>query len=499
MKKDKFYLTTSIVYTNNPPHIGFAFELTQADVIARYYRLLKKDVYFLTGTDEHGLKIQKRAEEENKNYQDFTNEISKQVKELIKKLEISNNGFIRTTDRKKHIPLVRKIWQELEKKGLLYKKRYKGYYCPGCEVFLLEKDLVDKKCPIHKKECRLEEEENYFFRLSFFSKKILDLLNKDKIKIFPKERKKEIISLLKKGLKDISFSRSREKVKWGIEVPTDPSQTIYVWLDALLNYLSGLEYLTNREKFNFYWPPDIQCIGKDILKFHAIYWPAILLSLSLPLPKAFFVHGFLTINGEKISKSLGNVIDPLYLIEKYSSSALRYYFIREIPTFFDGDFSEEKLINRYNSELAYGLGNLISRSFTLLSGLKKEIVLKNQRTALLNFTKKQILKFHQLMKNYKLNEAYNALWEIVKENNRYLNTYKPWEKDRREKEKILIPQLTSLVYLMKWLFPLLPSKTNSFFKFLNLDILKEKEWFQKKIKIKKIEYLFPYIHQTIKK
>lgn len=492
MKKGKFYITTSIVYTNASPHIGFAFELTQADVIARYFRLLNKKVYFLTGSDEHGLKIQKKAEEEGLSFKEFTNKIVKKVKELIKKLEISNDNFIRTT-QEDHIFVVKKIWKELEKKNLLYKKKYQGYYCPGCEAFLSEKDLVDKKCPVHNSECVLTEEENYFFKLSLFSKKILNLIEKEKIKIFPPEKKKEIISLLKEGLFDISFSRSKEKVKWGIEVPQDPSQTIYVWFDALLNYLSGIKYLKNQKDFSYWWPPELQCIGKDILKFHAIYWPAILLSLSLPLPKALFVHGFLTINGEKISKSLGNIIDPLYLIEKYSSSALRYYFIREISTFSDGDFSEEKLIKRYNSELAFGLGNLISRNFTLLSSLKKEIILKKGKGSLSQFTQEKISNFHQLMKQYKLNEAYSVLWEIVKENNRYLNSYKPWEKDLKEREKILLPQLISLLYLMKWLYPIFPSKSQIFFDFLKLNLFEEKKWFSKKIKIKKIAPLFPAI------
>ncbi len=361
----KFYITSSIVYTNASPHIGFALEVIQADVIARYHRLLGEDTFFLTGTDEHGAKIAKAAKEEGKTPEKFTEEIAKKAEDLKKTLNLSNDDFIRTTDQERHWPGVEKVWLKLKENDDIYKKKYKGFYCLGCEAFVTEKDLVDGKCPIHKETPEIVEEENYFFRLSKYSKQVEKAIEENEIKIIPEARKNEILSFIREGVKDVSISRAREKLKWGIPVPDDESQTVYVWLEALINYISALDYQKNGEKFKRYWPADVHCVGKDIFRFHILLWPAMLFSLGLALPKTEFVHGFITVGGQKMSKSLGNVIDPFSLVKKYGTDAVRYFLLREISPTEDGDFTYEKFEGRYNSDLASGLGNLVARVLTM--------------------------------------------------------------------------------------------------------------------------------------
>ncbi|PJB98939.1 MAG: methionine--tRNA ligase, partial [Candidatus Nealsonbacteria bacterium CG_4_9_14_0_8_um_filter_36_17] len=363
-KNKKFYITTSIAYTNTPPHIGYALELIQADVLARYHRILGKKVFFLTGTDEHGQKVVKAAEEAEKEPKEFTDKITARFKLLTKVLNLSNTDFIRTTDEKRHWPVAREVWLKLKENGDIYKKNYKGLYCVGCEAFITKKDLINGKCKIHQKEPEVVEEENYFFRLSKYSKQIKEIIKKDNVKIIPEERKNEMLNFVSQGLEDVSFSRPRKDLKWGIPVPDDNSQTIYVWADALINYISALDY-PNGENFKKYWPADVHCLGKDILRFHSTIWLGMLLSLGLELPKNIFVHGFITSNGQKMSKSLGNVIDPFELVKKYGTDAVRYFLLREITPTEDGDFTYEKFEARYNSDLASGLGNLVARVLTL--------------------------------------------------------------------------------------------------------------------------------------
>ena len=360
------YIPTSIVYTNSSPHIGFALELIQADVIARYRRLLGADVLFSTGTDEHGIKNARAAKALGKTPADFTEEIARRVKDLTKALNLSNNEFIRTTDEKRHWPTVRKVWLKLQDNGDIYKKKYKGMYCVGCEGFVAERDLLDGKCPIHKNPPEVVEEENYFFRLSKYQNQLEKIISEKEIHIIPEKRRKELLDFINQGLEDVSCSRPREKLEWGVPVPDDKTQTVYVWLEALVNYLSVVDYATEGDKFEKFWPPDVHCIGKDIFtRFHGSLWPAMLLSLGLELPKTLFVHGFVTVGGQKMSKTLGNVVDPFALIEKYGVDAVRYFFLREIPATEDGDFSYEKFETRYNADLAGGLGNLVARVLTL--------------------------------------------------------------------------------------------------------------------------------------
>jgi len=474
--KNKFYITTSIAYVNALPHLGYALELIQADVISRYQRTFKKDVFFLTGTDEHGEKIFKKAKEIGKEPQEFVDEMSFQFKKLTESLNISNDDFIRTTDKKRHIPTVKKVWLKLKENGDIYKKKYKGFYCVGCEKFLLKKDLINGKCPYHLKKPEIIEEENYFLKLSKYQKKIKKIIEDEKIKIIPEKRKNEILSFLNEGLDDISVSRPKEKVSWGIPVPNDESQTIYVWVDALINYISAIGYNKNLSKFKKYWPADVHCIGKDIYRFHAIIWPIMLLSLKLPCPKNIFIHGFITSKGQKMSKSLGNIINPFDLIEKYGADPVRYFLLREIPPTEDGDFTYEKFEKRYNSDLSSGLGNLVSR---VVSMEEKFGIKKSDNKIIQKEIKKIKKEYHKLMKEFKFNTALESIWELIKFSDKYIDKEKPWE--NKKKAPLIIGDLIIILNeINNLIYPFLPETY---------------ERIKKQIKTKKSEILFP---KTIK-
>ena len=469
MAKKKFYITTAIDYVNASPHLGHALEKVQADVIARYHRFLGKDVFFLTGTDEHGRKIKEAAVKAGKSPIEFCNKMTARFKALVKILNLSNNDFIRTTDQRKHWPVVKKVWLKLKEKGDIYKKKYKGLYCPGCEAFITKKDLKDGKCLFHQKEPEIIEEENYFFRLSKYSKKIEESIERDKIKIIPQSRKKETLNFVKQGLEDISFSRPRKDLKWGIPVPDDKTQTIYVWADALVNYLSGAPK---------YWPADVHCIGKDIQKFHCTIWPGILLSSGLPLPRVIFIHGFITVGGEKMSKSLGNVIDPFALVEKYGIDSVRYFLLREIPPTEDGDFTYEKFEQRYNADLAKGLGNLVARVVTLAAKLK----MKNEKlkTTTKNLKINKIIdktwkSYKKSLDEFKFNEALIVIWQLISFCDKLIERERPWE---AKNQKAINNLLFSLAEIAKMLEPFLPETSEK--------ILKQ-------LKTKKSQPLFPRI------
>lgn len=426
--KEKFYVTTSIAYTNAKPHIGYALELIQADFLARLHRRYGDRVLFLTGTDEHGSKIARSAAAKNQTPQVFVNGLAKEFKGLRKALDLSNDDFIRTSDKKRHHPGAVALWKKLEAKGDLYPRSYKGLYCSGCEAFITEKDLVNGLCPIHKKAPEEVEEKNWFFRLSRYSAQIEALIKSGQLEIRPESRRNEILSLIKSGLEDVSFSRPKEKVGWGIPVPGDSTQTMYVWCDALSNYISAIGYGRDEIAFRKWWPADVHVIGKDILRFHAGIWPGMLLSADLPLPKKIFVHGFINVGGEKMSKSLGNVVDPYEAAEKYGSDALRYYLLREIPSDEDGDFGFEKIEDRYNGDLANGFGNFASRVTTLAARLPK-IGTKGRET-----DQSLAQKVVEAEKNiafysgqFKLHEAVRSIWDLVKDGDVYLNASRPWE------------------------------------------------------------------------
>lgn len=512
--KSKTYITTSIAYTNALPHIGFALEVIQADLLARYNRLSGREIFFLTGTDEHGLKVEKAAQEAGMSPAEFSEKISSRFLELKKLLNLSNNDFIKTTDEKRHIPTVNYVWNQLKENGDLYKKDYQGYYCVGCEAFVTEKDLIDGKCPIHKSVPQLVKEENYFFKLSKYQDRLISAIEKDEIRIIPEERKNEILNFAKQGLEDISFSRSIDNLKWGIPVPGDGKQIIYVWGDALINYISAIGYLDNKEKFNQLWPADIQCIGKDIIRFHALYWPAILFSLNLPLPRNILIHGFITSNGEKMSKSLGNIIDPFKIVEKHGADSLRYYLLREIPTTKDGDFSIERFEGRYNDDLASGLGNLISRVLTMVdkySQGKVPLVEEDPGKHPLRIDeniynwKKSRKGLDENITEFNFNQALACIWNFISEADRYIEKEKPWELFEKGKIKELnwaLYGLLDAIHQIAWqIYPFLPETSLKIAEALSIQgLLKENPQdkdslinIKPGLKLKKLDSLFPRI------
>jgi len=461
--KNRFYIATSIAYVNAPAHIGFGLELVQADVLARYHRILGEDVLFLTGTDEHGVKIAKAAKEAGKSPEDFVNEVSSKFRDLTKVLNISNDDFIRTTDKDRHWPVVQKLWLKLKENGDIYKKKYQGLYCVGCESFITKKDLINGKCAIHQKEPEKIDEENYFFKLSRYSKEIEELISKDEVRIIPDQRKNEMLNFIRQGLEDVSFSRTRKDLKWGIQVPGDETQTVYVWADALLNYISALDYPS--AKFKKFWPADVHCLGKDILRFHATIFLGMLLSLKLALPKVIFVHGFITVAGQKISKSLGNVIDPLELVKKYGADAVRYFLLREIPPTGDGDFTYEKFDQRYDSDLASGLGNLVARVVTLAN--KSEARSTKSETNS-NF---QILKIkkrvNKATEEFRFNDALIAIWELIGFCDEYVEKQRPWEESKNQK-KVIGYLLSTIGSIAEMLEPFLPETSGKILKQLKI-------------------------------
>ena len=462
-KNKKFYVTTSIAYTNAPPHIGFALEAIETDVTARYHRFLEKNVFFLTGTDEHGAKITKAAEKEGKTPKEFVDGISEQFRKLKGVLNLSNDDFIRTTDEKRHFPAVKKVWSKLKENGDIYKKNYQGLYCIGCEAFITKKDLINGKCIIHQKEPDVVEEENYFFRLSKYSKKIEEIIKKDEIKIIPEARKNEILSFIRQGLEDISFSRPRKDLEWGIPVPEDSSQTIYVWADALTNYLSAIGYESDSKKFKKYWPVDVHFIGKDILKFHGAIWPGMILSLGLELPKKIFVHGFITSAGQKMSKSLGNIINPFELVRKYGTDAVRYYLLREIPATEDGDFTYEKFKERYNADLAGGLGNLVARVIVVADRINLKLFLKVGSSKIKELIDKTRENYKNSLEELKFNEALIAIWNLIHSCDEYIDKEKPWEESKDQKEIVndLLFAIDNIAELLK---PILPETSEKIVK-----------------------------------
>lgn len=456
-------MTTAIPYVNAPPHIGFGLELIQADTIARYHRLIGSDVFFLTGTDENAQKNVITAEEKKIPVKELVDRNASLFINLTKGLNISNDDFIRTTEER-HRKGVTKIWQACVKSGDIYKKTYTGLYCVGCEAFLTEKDLVDGKCPEHLKPPEKISEENYFFKLSKYQKKLEDLIKSDKLKIIPETRKNEILSFIKEGLEDFSVSRPAARVRnWGIPVPNDESQIIYVWFDALANYISALGYAENSRKFKKYWPADLHVIGKGIIKFHAVYWPAMLLSAGVALPKAIFVHGYVTINNQKISKSLGNVIDPIEMVKKYGVNQLRYFILREMPVFDDGDFSEKALVERVNNELVSKYSNLFYRVTSFIqNNFDGKIPKGDEDKKLKKDFEDAVKKYVSLMKQFRLNEALMIVLSLTDALNKYFQEKKPWETvktDKKECANTIYTSVNLLKIISTLFYPFIPTSS----------------------------------------
>ena len=440
----KYYITTPIYYINDKPHIGHAYTTIVADTLARYNRLKRRDVCFLTGTDENSQKnieaaekFYKKSDLSKKEIQDYLDEMSAIWKKAWKEMKITNDNFIRTTEPR-HVEAVKKFFARVWKKGDIYKGVYEGFYCIGCEEFKTESELVDGKCPTHKRPAKKIKEENYFFRLTKYREKLLKHIEKNPDFIMPESRRNEVISYIKEFMTDVSITR--EGVKWGIAVPEIENQVLYVWFDALLHYLSAIGFGDDNpssakateggKKFKKYWPADLHLVGKDIIKFHCALWPAMLLSAGLPLPKKVFAHGFFTIDGKKMSKSLGNVVDPVETAKKYGHDPLRYYLLREIPFGEDGDFSFARLEERYNSDLANGLGNLVSRVFAL-SEKHLERLPPKQEKYLKDFWKK----YEEDVDGLRLHSALSLIWEEISKCDIIIDKEKPWELAGAQKHK----------------------------------------------------------------
>ena len=450
MVKKKFYITTPVYYTNSSPHVGSAYTTIAADVLARWHKLKSENVFFLTGTDEHGQKIQEVAEEKKIKPKEFVDKIANEFKDVFRLLNISNDNFIRTTD-KQHEKEVKKILQELYRKKYIYKGYYESYYCVGCEQYLTESDLVDGKCVLHNREPELRKEEAYLFRLSKFQDRLLNLIKSGKYSILPERKRKEIVSFIESGLKDISISRRKEKVYWGIELPFDKNHTAFVWIDAFWNYITGLKI---KKQFNKFWPADVQLMANDILRVHATIWPALLLATGNKLPKKLFVHGYFTVNGQKMSKSLDNVISPEYLVKEYGVDSLRYFLMRQIPFGQDGDFSEEALRERLNNELANELGNLVSRILGLsernFKSVKKYTV--DRRLS----SKLNVNKISEFVDKFELHNALNEIMNFVRECNRHINQERLWDKRDKDLERHLYSLLESIRIISILLYPFMP-------------------------------------------
>ncbi|MDP3900059.1 MAG: methionine--tRNA ligase [bacterium] len=487
--ENKFYITTPIYYVNDRPHIGHAYTTVAADVLARYHRLINDEVFFLTGTDEHGKKVFDSAIKAGKSPQEFTDEVAADFQDVWKTLNISNDFFIRTT-ADEHKKRVQEIFTKLKEaktplgNDVLYEGEYKGLYCTGCERFLTEKELVDGKCPDHKVAPEQIAEKNYFFRLTDFLPKIQKRIENDDLKILPAKRKAEVLGLFKQGLDD--FSVSRESVSWGVDLPFDTTQKAYVWVDALSNYITALGYPPyakatggkpdDSEKFKTFWPADLQLMAQDILKFHAIYWPAILLALGVELPKAEFIHGFFTINGQKMSKSVGKVIDPRDLVKKYTVDVTRYLLLSQFSFGSEADVQEERFDEKYNADLANGLGNLVARVSNLL---EKDNIEVNIKIGSDEELKKH---FDNVLKEFKIDEGLKLLWDKLRKADEIISAKKPWEiKDLNEKKAVLEPIAQDILNVAELLQVYIPETAAK--------IIKQ---FSEK-NIKKGELLFPRI------
>lgn len=448
-----YFVTTSIPYVNADPHIGFGLELVAADVLARYARQQGKNVIFSTGTDEHGGKIAEKAAELKVTPKEFTDQISQRFKDLMETVDASADRFIRTTD-KAHEDCAQLIWKAL--KGDIYKSKYIGWYCKGEETFFTEAEVKANNgvCPYHERPYEKLEEENYFFRLSKYTENIKKAIESGSFQVLPKTRRNEILSVINEGLEDISISRPKDKISWGIPVPGDPHQVMYVWFEALMNYITVLGY-PEHEDFKKFWPANVQVIGKDIIRFHAAIWPAMLTALELPLPKTLYVHGFITSEGKKMSKTLGNVVAPKDIVDKYGADAFRYFILRHIPSYEDGDFSWDKFEAAYNNELANELGNAVNRTVAM--------IVKYQDGLIGNIPEPQhdIAQYKTALEHCRFDRALDEVWAQVRGLNQYIDEEKPWtiakDGDDDHLREVLAYQASSLLQIAELLEPFLPT------------------------------------------
>lgn len=477
---EKYYLTTAIDYANAAPHIGHAYEKLAADIIARYQRKSGRDVFFLTGTDEHGSKIEETARLAGRETAEFVDEMVAKFEQAWKSLLISNDRFIRTTDAS-HQKVVQEVFRKMREKGDIYKGSYEGLYCEGCEDYLRERDLVDGMCANHKRAPKKMKEENYFFALTKYKDPLRKWLAQESV-VRPDGRRREVLNQLEdEDFGDLSVSRPVTSLKWGIPVPDDPEHVIYVWIDALTNYITGVGYLDDQETFKKYWPADLHLIGKDIVKFHSIYWPAMLMACDIPLPKLVFGHGFITVEGQKMSKTLGNIIDPIALVDLYGADAIRYFLFAANSFDQDGDFSKADFMNIVNSHLANGLGNLLNRTLTQVQKNFGDKVPNGTVNAdCLKLAQEAEVRYHASMQNFEFAKAIEAARSIVDEANKYLNDKQPWSllkqgKQENNEEKIaqagevLLTSLELLKRAAVLLAPVIPTLANKIWDQLGFD------------------------------
>ena len=415
----KLYITTAIPYVNSAPHIGNAIDYLLADIWTRYQKQNGHDVRFSVGTDEHGSKIAAKAMLAGLDPKTYTDGMYTSFESLMKKMNASYTDFVRTTDAH-HIGAVQYIWQVLQ--PYIYKGSYEGWYCVGCESFVTDKEATTNNgvCPDHNQPYQHLSEENYYLKTSAFTDRVREAIINNEMQIVPEFRKKEFLELIKDGLQDVSISRPKKNLGWGISVPGDPEQVMYVWIDALANYITVLGY-PDQTGWQEYWPADVQVIGKDILRFHAGIWPAMLLGLGLSLPKKLLVHGFINVDGTKMSKSIGNVVDPNQVIDEYGLDAFRYFFSRHIPTLDDGDFTWGKFENSYNTELANDLGNLIARVAGMITRYQSGVIGETPEG------EHDMDAYHEAMENLEFNKAIDEVWLMVRSLNQYIENVKPWE------------------------------------------------------------------------
>lgn len=495
MSKPTFYVTTPIYYVNDIPHIGHAYTTIACDIISRYKRISGYDVFFLTGTDEHGQKIEQAAQQKGMTPKELADSVVQRYKNLWEKLNISNNHFIRTTDES-HKKTVQEVFKRMKENGDIYLDEYEGWYCTPCETYWTETQLLDGNCcPSCRRETTKLKEPSYFFNMSKYQNKLLKHIEQNPDFIKPASRRNEIVSFIKEGLRNLSVSRV--SFKWGIPVPGDEKHVIYVWIDALTNYISALNYFDESSQLKKYWPADFHVVGKDILRFHTVYWPTMLMSIGVELPKSIFAHGWWTVEGQKMSKSLGNAIDPNWLIEKFGVDTIRYFLMREVPFGLDGDFSFKALIHRINSDLANDLGNLLNRTLGMVKRYFNGDIpsYKVEDAVDVEIFKKIEDTFDNVdlhLKDMAFNKALITIWELVSALNKYIDTTAPWalakDKDNRDRlETVLYTSMDGIRSLSLLIYPFMPETAMKIRDQLNIKDSVEKNSFEELKQVKQLK------------